>query len=758
MLDPTTAILGRALPHVCPSLLELVPPIPIPVLTPGSNAGPNTEGAELPTASLTWLTSNPGGGGSFGGAAIGPEGLLVVVSDLSGAYISRDDGRSWSGVGAAQGLLATHTSSVALDSSDPDRVYVGTDEGVFVSEDGGQQFEVAIESGYATALVVGGSASSGNQSNVVYAAVSARFDSSDTEIWRSTGNEFVRVESDLPDGRVVLALRIDLNDSDRLLAIVGEGRFASGPQEAWRSVDGGITWRQIGADLGPAFDAQFASTPADPGRVLLTTRVPNESGQGNDSNGALHASGDGGETWQQLHDATGVIWASASDGVLIRLVDVEHQFPWDDRQGVWESGDGGQTWDRVGSVEDWNKGWSTAYWAFGAPFDGLVKTLTFDANDPDRAIWVNGQFVYQSRDGGVVFEPLFTDEVSDGAWRSRGVDNVVIAEVEISEADPDLWLVGYWDLGCFRSLDQGSSWENCNDPDLSGTWEGAGGFMPTVLTDPARSGVVWAALAQDWEEPATLVRSTESGRGDSWERSAESIGTDVFGLSLDPTSEQTNRTLFVTIEGDVFRSSDDGMSWHLVLDCGGCRETAVTTSGTVFAGGEAGLWRSTEGGAEGSWDEVGVDAMRGSVSDPPWSFGWSGVTSIVVSHQDEGSGDELLVTVYTGDKGDGGDGEDGGLYRSADNGDSWELMRPNAYARAVVVDQDSGQIWLGSSSAFDAGGFDPQSVGLEKSKDGGKTWTVVEAGLPFPLVSHLALAGDRLFVGSPGVGLTIGQP
>ncbi len=717
----------------------------------GPSAGPDADGVELPAGSTNWSRSNPGGGGSFGGAAIGPQGLLVVVSDLSGAYISRDDGQNWSSVGAAQGLLATHTSSVVLDPSDPDRVYVGTDEGVFVSDDGAQQFEVAIEGGYATALVAGGSASSGTQNNVVYAAVTASFDSNDAEIWRSTGDEFVRVDSDLPGGLVVLAMRVDPNNIDRVLAIAGEGRFASGPQEAWRSVDSGLTWHQIGADLGAAFDAQFAPSATIPDRVLLTTRVPDGSGPDGDSNGALHVSDDGGETWQQLHDATGMIWASPADADQIRLIDVEHQFPWDERQGVWESRDGGRTWDRVGSVEDWDKGWSTAYWAYGAPFDGLVKTLTFDANDPDRAIWVNGQFVYQSTDGGAGFDPLFTDEVSDGSWRSRGVDNVVIADVEIGQADPNLWLVGYWDLGCFRSLDQGLSWENCNDAELSGTWEGSGGFMPTVLTDPDRQGVVWAALAQDWEEPATLVRSTESGRGDSWERSTESIGSDVFGLSLDPTSEQSNRTLFVTIEGDVFRSSDDGLNWHLVLDCDGCRETAVTSSGMVFAGGEVGLWRSTEGGVEGSWDEVGVDAMSGSVSGPPWSFRWNGITSIVTSYQDEGSGEELFVTVFAGD------GEDGGLYHSDDGGDSWELIHPNAYARAVVVDPGSGQIWLGSSSAFDAGGFDPQSVGLETSKDGGKNWTVVEAGLSFPLVSDLALAGDRLFVGSPGVGLSIGQ-
>ncbi len=734
---------------------------------PGPNANaddePATGGSELPAASRSWTRSNPGGGGSFGGAAIGPEGLLVVVSDLSGAYISRDDGLSWSGTGSRHGLAATHTSTVALDPSDPDRVYIGTDEGLFVSVDGGQRFETSVEGGYVTALVVGMSPAAQGDRTIAFAAITARFDSNQTAIWRNDGDGFERLESDLPDGRVVLAIRVDPNATDRILAVTGEGRFASGPEEAWRSNDGGSTWRQIGLELGPVLDARFAPLPTVPDRVLLTTRSLGDSDStdgASGDDGALHESVDGGQSWQQLHDGTGLIWISSAAADQIRLVDVEHQFPWDDRQGVWESPDRGESWDRVGSVQDWSKGWSTAYWAYGAPFDGLVKTLTFDANNPNRVIWVNGQFVYQSSDGGTEFEPIFSDEVTEGSWRSRGIDNVVVADIEISRSDQNLWLVGYWDLGCFRSLDQGATWENCNDLELSGSWEGAGGFMPTVLTDPDRPGVVWAGLAQDWEEPATLVRSTESGRGDSWDRSAGLVGVDISGLSLDPTSEQANRTLFVTVAGDVFRSTDDGLSWQSVLACGGCRETQVSATGVVFAGGEAGMWRSSDGGKEGSWEQIGVDAMTGSVSGPSWSFQWSGITAIVVGPQVGGTGDQLLVTVLgaredDGEDGGENDGEGGGLYRSLDDGDTWELIHQATFARTAVVDPDTGQIWLGSSSAFDAGGYDSQSSGLEESNDDGKTWTVVEADLPFPLVSDLEMTGGRLFVGSPGVGLTI---
>lgn len=717
---------------------------------PTNDSGLRTESQRESRPIVTWATSNPGGGGAFAEVAVGPDGLLVAASDLSGAYLSRDDGQTWNVVGSVKGLNATHVSSLGLNSEDPDHLLIGTDDGLFESNDGGRQFMSLAPGGYVTAIA--------NIGSRAYVAVGSSHDTADSTIMVLNDGQIGAFDSDFPADRVVLALRSDVDTPDRVLAITGQGRFASGNQEAWISHDGAATWQQLGPDLGPVIDARIATLDV----IVLSTLESSDD----ESQSAIHVSMDGGESWRSSSDVGGLVWLNPGDPNTIRTIDVDRQYPWDDHQGIAISSDLGGTWGRYGQVQDWDPGWSSAPWVFGPPFDGLVKTLAFDPANPDRALWINSQFLYETLDGGMTFAPLFTDavvgsqdgneaasseeasEMSAKTWISRGLDNVVVEDIAVSGTDESVWFVGFWDLGCFRSLDAGGSWENCNDLELSGSWQGAGGFMGTVVADPEAEGVVWAALGQDPETEMTMVRSSDNGSLDTWEQPTTGpIGIDVLGLSLDPTSEPGKRRLFVTVDGNVYRSTDDGRTWQAVLDCGGCRTTAVDTSGTVFAGGEAGMWVSDQQGKPGTWTEVGPSAMEGNVSGPPWTFGWSGVSTI-----DATQDSSVLITVY----GDPNRGSSGGLYRSTDRGSSWTELRVLPFVRTVAVDADSGTIWLGSSSAFQAGGFDARSQGLERSSDGGQTWEQVDIGLGFPLVTSLVVGSGSLLVGSPGAGLVVG--
>ena len=69
------------------------------------------------------------------------------------------------------------------------------------------------------------------------------------------------------------------------------------------------------------------------------------------------------------------------------------------------------------------------------------------------------------------------------------------------------------------------------------------------------------------------------------------------GLSVDRNSPAAQRTLYITMDGDVFRSTDDGATFSRVLTSTVSR-TAVDhfNSNYVYAGGDAGLFRSTDGG------------------------------------------------------------------------------------------------------------------------------------------------------------------
>ena len=63
---------------------------------------------------INWHKTNPGGGGAFSTVGASASGIIVAGSDLSGAYISQDDGKSWFVLGASQGMIATHVSGMGF--------------------------------------------------------------------------------------------------------------------------------------------------------------------------------------------------------------------------------------------------------------------------------------------------------------------------------------------------------------------------------------------------------------------------------------------------------------------------------------------------------------------------------------------------------------------------------------------------------------------------------------------------------------------
>src|ERR1700736_3684794 len=91
-----------------------------------------------------------------------------------------------------------------------------------------------------------------------------------------------------------------------------------------------------------------------------------------------------------------------------------------------------------------------------------------------------------------------TDESSPGSgfWKGRGISNAVSENMSIFEGDDEIIYASYLDLGLWRSLDEGFTWQEINEPAYSGGWSGKGGNIETVLADPVRSNVVWAGLGE----------------------------------------------------------------------------------------------------------------------------------------------------------------------------------------------------------------------------------------------------------------------
>ncbi len=717
------------------TVLETVTPVPNE-----SNAPPSI----LP--SLPWQPTNPGGGGAFNTIGAGPTGLILAASDLSGAYRSRDGGAHWNVIGASQGLTSTHVSGLGFDPTDPAILYLGTEAGLFRSADFGDTFGLVLPHGYITDIAIAPS-----NPAVGYAAHHSQYDAADGTVYKTTdrGLTWTLVsDASLPGNLHILKLMVDEEDEDVLYLLAGEGRFACGPALLYESADGGVTWTTIATSLGQIADAALA--PGDPNTLYVSTYGdvwdPGYHCIRDDPNGGYVYQGyfDGSWSWEQITDENNLgsrnllLWPDANDSQTLRVIDLDYP-------EVWETTDGGATWSLISSKDEWETGWTGVDHAYGTSFNGDAKTLGVDPSDPHALLWADSQFLWATRDDGRSFAPLFTDEVAPGRWQSRGADNVVPFDLAINADSTHVYLA-MPDLGCFRSDDYGASWQNCNDPDYVGSWAGSGGNSMTVAADPTRPNVVWISQAEEIVGAFhTLLRSDDYGA--TWAPANVGLPDGIpAGLSVNPNSPMDHRTLFITVNGDIYRSLDDGNTWTLVLDCNGCRATAVDVhdGDLVYAGGEAGFWRSTEGGAPGTWERTGLPEMRGALGGEFWDTYWEGVAAI---RPDPLNPHWVYVAVF---------GEERGLYRSRDGGRTWEHLLTDHYLHDVAISpSDPNLLFVASSSALYSGGYDPASRGVLLSTDGGQSWVTFNEGLSWPFASRLLIDPNpphTLWLGSPGTG------
>ncbi len=724
--------------------MSTLPPSPPP--RPLHTPRPPTPTA-LPPPPTPWQRSNPGGGGAFNTAAVGPQGTFLVASDLSGAYLSRDWGRSWENIGAVQGLTVTHVASAALDPQDPLWMALGTEEGIFRSTDGGRSWHMVFPHGYiADIRLAPGDPSQG------YATFHSAYDQADGQVlgtqdrgrtWHLLPNQ------GLPPGLHLLKLQVDPQNPERVFLLSGEGRFACGPARLFVSQDGGNSWHPVAPSLGQVLD--FALDPLDPTRLYLTTygdlwdpgyRCLHDDPRGGwlwvgqETQGTWH--------WTRISTPLGsrnlLLWPHPTRPETLRVLDM-------DERSLWQTRDGGGTWTLVSTREDWDPGWSGDGLAYGSSFNGDAKTWAPAPQDPDLLLWVDGQFVWATFDGGHTFGPLHTEQVTPGHWRSRGIDNIVPFDLALGPRGQRVYLA-LADLGLFFSTDGGVTWQNGNPALPTGAWEGYGGNGLAVLADPQRPLVAWLAQAPDLEEgPFTLLRTTDGGA--SWQPTAGLPNAPLSGLSLDPHSPTARRTLFVTAGGEVYRSTDDGLTWEAVLPCGGCRTTAVDPQRPlwVFAGGEAGLWRSRRGGDPGSWEPLHLDALERTSAPKPapfWDTDWAGVARLAFDPHTPG---RLYAALF---------GPQGGLFRSEDGGTSWTRLLSDPFVHDVLpLPGAPGPLLVATGSALYSGGYDRRSQGILLSPDDGNSWLPFNQGLTWPLAHRLAYTPGpppRVWAALPGLG------
>ena len=234
---------------------------------------------------------------------------------------------------------------------------------------------------------------------------------------------------------------------------------------------------------------------------------------------------------------------------------------------------------------------------------------------------------------------------------------------------------------------------------------------------------------------ATVLRRSETSTTAIWTpRGPENIGGRITDVAVDPTT--ADLVYAGAAEGGIFKSSDGGQSWTAVFDqmpslSIGALAIDPSNPNVIYAGtgevnpgggsmayGGAGLFRSSDRGD--SWQLVGLEG--------------SGSIGRILVHPDDS--DTLFVAVM-GQLWEAG--PDRGVYRTDDGGVTWERVLfvdeetgcIDLIQRPDDPDVLYAAMWqrIRQPEFYDYGG---PGCAVYRSADGGDTWQLVEGGLPAP--------------------------
>jgi photosystem II stability/assembly factor-like uncharacterized protein len=172
-------------------------------------------------------------------------------------------------------------------------------------------------------------------------------------------------------------------------------------------------------------------------------------------------------------------------------------------------------------------------------------------------------------------------------------------------------------------------------------------------------------------------------------------------------------TIFAGTDSGLFRSTDSGTSWTAVDSGLGKKpvRSFAMSGGNLFAGTSGyGIFLSTNNGA--SWTAIVVGPI---------------VLSLAVS------GGNLFAGTYSG------------VFLATNNGAGWTWTAINsglpASATIYSLAVSGGNIFAGAEG------------GVFLSSNNGTSWTAVNSGLTYPSVTSLAVSGSSIFAGTFGGGV-----
>ena len=250
--------------------------------------------------------------------------------------------------------------------------------------------------------------------------------------------------------------------------------------------------------------------------------------------------------------------------------------------------------------------------------------------------------------------------------------------------------------GVLRSMNGGLDWE-------------------LVLSVYQTKGIATNNQDYIFASPYPLYLSTDNG--DSWNELNMTSSADIVTIF-----EDSQNNIFAGFWGGIFKSSNYGNDWELVLSVETMEvvnQIVENSEGVLFAGsinyigvGTGGVYQSFDHGD--SWEVIGLE----------YEF----ISSLAINSNGE---------IFAGSRGHYYE-YGGGVFRSSDNGETWIELRDDVLVTSIAIDSGD-KIYIGCSDV------DYFNGAVRYSEDNGETWQMIESELITPDIGieFLAISNDN---------------